>query len=38
VGVASIVMSLLLAFTGYAMRFERLNFDLYSRIQSLLPW
>jgi hypothetical protein len=38
VGTASIVMSLLLAFTGYGMRFERLNFDLYSRILSLLPW
>jgi hypothetical protein len=38
VGAASIAMSLLLAFTGYAMRFERLNFDLYNRILRLLPW
>jgi small-conductance mechanosensitive channel len=38
VGAASIVMSLLLAFTGYQLRFERLNYDLYTRILSLFPW
>lgn len=37
-GATSIVMSLLLAFTGYQMRFERLHFDLYSRIVELLSW